>query len=225
MTVRPGGGLARRPLHFFFLVDCSGSMQFDGKIQALNTAIREAIPHMRRAALDNAGADVLVRVVRFADGATWHVGDPTPVDSFTWSDVAAGGLTDMGAALQLVAEALDPEAMPQRALPPVMVMVSDGQPTDDFEDALGGLLRSPWGAKSVRMAVAIGRDADHDVLQKFIDTHDYRPVSASNPEALVDRIRWASTAGLKAASAPAAGTTRPVPKPVPPSGEDVTPVW
>ena len=118
MTVRPGGQLAKRPLHFYFLVDCSGSMKMDGKIQALNTAIREAIPHMRRAADDNANAEVFVRVVKFADGAEWHVVSPTAVHDFTWSDVEAGGVTDLGAALRLVAAELSQPPMPERSLPP-----------------------------------------------------------------------------------------------------------
>ena len=33
---RPGARLAGRPLHFIFLLDGSGSMATDGKIEALN---------------------------------------------------------------------------------------------------------------------------------------------------------------------------------------------
>lgn len=62
---RPGGELATRPLHFIWIADCSGSMRSDGKIQALNNAIREAVPHMRTAADENPNAEVLVRAVRF----------------------------------------------------------------------------------------------------------------------------------------------------------------
>lgn len=47
MAKRPGGELATRPLHFIWLADCSGSMSIDGKIQALNNAIREALPRIR----------------------------------------------------------------------------------------------------------------------------------------------------------------------------------
>ncbi len=53
MSKRPGGELASRPLHFIWIADNSGSMEQDGKIQALNTAIREAILHMRKVAEDN----------------------------------------------------------------------------------------------------------------------------------------------------------------------------
>ena len=115
--------------------------------------------------------------------------------------------------------------MPNRALPPVLVLASDGQPTDDYSAGLQELLNSSWGSKSIRMAIAIGRDADVDVLQQFIDNLDFPPVSASNPEALIERIRWASTAGLKVASSPMPSQTRPIPSPPPPVDTGVTPVW
>lgn len=222
---RPGGQLAKRPLHFFFLVDCSGSMGLDGKIQALNTAVREAVPHMRRAADDNVNADVFVRAVRFSDGAHWHVEKPTPVHQFTWKDVTAHGLTDLGAALELLAAELTTPPMPERALPPVVVLVSDGQPTDEFEGGLNTLTATPWGGKAVRLAIAIGRDADREVLQEFIASEDYRPVSAANPEALIEQMKWASTAGLKMASSPVAGTTAPLGVSPPAADPSITPVW
>ena len=131
-------------------------MAFDGKIQSLNTALREAVPHLRRAARENASADVFIRVVTFADGAAWHLAEPTDVEQFRWEDVKAGGVTDMGEALGLVATQLAQPPMPDRALPPVLVLVSDGQPTDDFETGLQALLSQPWGSRSIRLAVAIG---------------------------------------------------------------------
>ena len=70
---RPGGELATRPLHFIWIADCSGSMGSHGKIQALNNAVREAVPHMQQVADENPNAQVLVRAVRFASGAQWHI--------------------------------------------------------------------------------------------------------------------------------------------------------
>jgi hypothetical protein len=54
----------------------------------------------------------------------------------------------------------------------------------------------------VRIAIAIGEDADHDVLQQFINHPELKPLQANNPEALVRHIKWVSTAVLKSASAP-----------------------
>jgi hypothetical protein len=38
----PGGGVARRPLHFIIMGDCSGSMK-GPKMQALNTALAQQL--------------------------------------------------------------------------------------------------------------------------------------------------------------------------------------
>jgi len=46
MSALPGGPIASRPLHFIWILDCSGSMQGE-KIGQLNFAIREAIPAMQ----------------------------------------------------------------------------------------------------------------------------------------------------------------------------------
>ena len=43
---RPGGELATRPIHFFWVVDCSGSM-YGEKIGIVNNTIQECIPEMR----------------------------------------------------------------------------------------------------------------------------------------------------------------------------------
>ena len=203
MNKRPGGELSTRPLHFIWIADCSGSMQSDGKIQALNMAIREAIPHMQKVASENPNAQVLVRAIKFASGAQWHISQPTPVEDFKWDDLEADGVTDMGKALSMVAEQLAIPPMTDRALPPVLVMISDGQPTDSYEKGLKELMEKPWGKKAVRIAIAIGQDADYEVLQKFIGHVEIKPLQANNPEALVNYIKWVSTAVLKSASSPA----------------------
>lgn len=219
----PGGQLATRPLHFIWICDCSGSMSINGKIQTLNTAIKEALPEMRRVADENANANVLVRAVKFSDGAQWHVATPTPVNSFTWNDLTTDGLTDMGKALSLVAEQLKMPPMTDRALPPVLVLISDGQPTDDFNAGLKALLKEPWGKKAVKIAIAIGADADKTVLKKFMDHLELQPLEANNAESLVRYIKWASTAVLQAASSPASQSRAAVPATTTTTTSSVTP--
>jgi uncharacterized protein YegL len=181
-------------------------MGVDGKIQALNNAIREAIPHMQGVADENPNAEVLVRAIKFSSGATWHISQPTPVKDFKWSDLTADGVTDMGKALSMVADQMKIPPMSDRALPPVLVLISDGQPTDNFEGGLKDLMDQPWGKKAVRIAIAIGDDVDQVVLQKFIAHPELKPLQANSPEALVRYIKWVSTAVLKSASSPASQT-------------------
>lgn len=199
---RPGAELAKRPLHFIWILDCSSSMLESGKIQALNTAISEALPHMKEVAEQNPNAKLMVRALKFSSGATWHVSQPTPVEDFTWQPLDANGLTEMGRALKEVAEVLKVPPMEQRALPPVLVLVTDGYPTDDFRAGLNTLMSLPWGVKAVRLAIAMGKDANLDVLRQFIGHREIEPLQANNPDKLVKFIRWASTVAVQAASAP-----------------------
>ena len=196
----PGGELSKRELHFFWVTDCSGSMSINGKIQSLNNAIKEAIPEMKKVATENPNAELLVRALKFSDGAQWHMEDAVEVENFSWTDLEADGVTDLGEALSLLADKLEFSQMTNRGLPPVIVLVSDGQPTDDFKAGLEELLSLPWGQKAVKIAIAIGDDADMEVLNKFIDNPELEPLKANNSEELTAYIKWASTEVVKSAS-------------------------
>lgn len=219
---RPGGEMANRPLHFIWILDCSGSMA-GPKIQQLNFAIRECIPAMQEEAKQNPECQMLVRVLTFSSGARWHVGQPTPIADFKWTDVQADAVTDMGQAMEFVSDALSIDAMGDRALPPVLVLISDGQPTDDFQGGLEKLMGNQWGKKSIRIAIGLGDDADYDVLNKFIGHPEFKALRADNAPTLVKYIKWVSTAVVKSASTPASqtyggssGTPINVPIPNPP---------
>ncbi len=207
MNELPGGPLATRPLHFIWIVDCSQSMSDDGKIRELNNAIRNVIPEMQKEADDNPYADVLVRAIKFSDGATWHVPTPTKVKDLKWDDLPAGGKTDMGLALRMVARELKVPPMSERALPPVLVLISDGRPTDKFDAGLKALLEQPWGNKAVRIAIAIGRDADEKTLKKFANP-GLEVLRANNPENLVRFIKWVSTTVMKTVSSPPSANSK-----------------
>ena len=103
---------------------------------------------MKEAAAENPNAEVMVRAVKFSSGASWHVSNAVQVEQFDWVDLEANGVTDMGKALQLVAEQLDLDVMPQQGLPPVLVLLSDGQPTDDVSVGLRELDGSALGDES-----------------------------------------------------------------------------
>jgi uncharacterized protein YegL len=83
--------------------------------------------------------------------------------------------------------------MSPRALPPVIVLFSDGKPTDQFEQGLETLMAQPWGQKSARVAIAIGRDADTKTLESFIGDPEFSVLSANNADQLKDRLRYVST--------------------------------
>ncbi|MFI0402023.1 MAG: VWA domain-containing protein [Cyanobium sp.] len=232
----PDVQLSRRPLHFIYLCDCSGSMRASSKMQALNQAIRQSLPEMVQVSQQNPEAQILVRVLSFADQAVWHLGTPTPVDQVLqqWRDLEAGGLTAMGEAMKQLAAVLRTPPMDQRALPPVLVLISDGAPTDDVLDGLRTLMAEPWAAKAVRLAIAIGHDADLEVLQQFIGTdigrNPRRPLQANDSNTLARYIQWASTAVVGAASQPRSqpggmATTNVLLPDLPPTILDPKDVW
>lgn len=211
---RPGGELASRPRHFFWVVDCSGSM-YGEKIGTVNHAIQSTIPEMVDAAKDNPNAQLLVRTLKFSTGATWVTSDPVNIEDFAWDDLDAGGVTDLGKAFEMLAAQLTIPPMTDRALSPVIVLLSDGQPTDDYKKSLDKLLHLPWGKKAVRIAISIGQDADDDVLQQFTGNREL-VLQANNPQALVKMIKWASTA----ASLVSAPASRPKEMDVVPAGNN-----
>jgi len=194
-------GLARRQLHVVLALDCSGSMQGD-RIASLNYALRTTLPELRKVAEENPEIDVRLRVLRFSTEAEWHVADPIPVAEARWNDLAAGGETNMGAAFRMIAAALSADAMPGRQLPPVLVLASDGYPTDDFEAGLDALFAAEHAAAAIRLAIAIGGEADLEVLERFIRHPGLKPLRANNASDLVRHIKWATTAPVKTASSP-----------------------
>jgi uncharacterized protein YegL len=170
------------------------------KIQSLNYAIRQTIPDMKAAADENPNAQLYIRAVKFSEGASWHIANPTPIEEFEWIDLEAGGLTDMGKAFELVTDQLHMPPMPERALPPVLVLLSDGQPTDQYKKNLEELLSLPWGKKAVKLAIAIGSDADTTVLREFMNNNELPVLQANNPEVLTKYIKWASTIAKQVSS-------------------------
>jgi uncharacterized protein YegL len=202
---RLGGTVSRRPLHFFWLLDRSGSMHGE-KMQALNIAVREAIPHLQDAARANPSVQLMVRALGFSTSVSWLVGEPTPIERFTWTDLTAepGGRTELGLAFAEVTGQIRVLEEEHRGFAPALVLVSDGRPTDTVEPSFGRALRdlmsTAWGSKSVRMAIGIGRDADLDSLKRFIGHSEIDPVRADNPDQLVSYLRWASTVAIGASS-------------------------
>lgn len=157
-----------RPLPVILLADVSGSMGTDGKIQALNLAIREMIKSFQDES--DLRAEIHVSVITFGGQARIHI-PLGPAREVSWSDLDASGGTPLGTAFDLTREILDNRTLiPSRSYRPTIVLVSDGQPTPPGSEAepLRNLLASERGEKAFRMALAIGADADHEVLKAFL---------------------------------------------------------
>ncbi len=207
-TAHLGPTLASKPLQMIWMLDVSGSMGVGGKIDALNDAMRQAITSVRDAASENPGVEVFGRVIAFAHEAVWHIESPTKIEELVWSDVAVveRGTTEMGAAIGLATEAIRDASRAGRGVPPALVLVSDGKPTDLRAPSFGASLRQladdPWGRSASRVAIGIGADAEMDVLRRFIGHDELEPLRAGNADELRHYLRWASTVAIDERSRP-----------------------
>ncbi|SDX01780.1 vWA domain-containing protein [Thiocapsa roseopersicina] len=157
---------AARPLPVILLADVSGSMHADGKIAALNASIRDMLASF--ATTDDQGAEIHVAIITF--GGTAEVQTPlATANTVQWTDLTARGSTPMGKAMELAADLIeDREKIPARAYRPTVVLLSDGQPDPGWENGLTRMTKEGRAQKADRMALAIGADADVDVLRRFV---------------------------------------------------------
>lgn len=182
-----------KPLPVFLLLDVSGSMNeimdpenvrrtgqtlvADGqtwelveggtsKIQILNQAAREMIDSF--SAEEKMETEFLVSIIVFGNNASLHL-PPTAASSVKWTEMTAGGCTAMGEAFKTAKAMIeDKDVVPSRAYRPTVVLVSDGQPTDDWQGPLESLTTQGRSAKCFFMAMGIGEGPGTQVLERFI---------------------------------------------------------
>lgn len=190
----PGGGIARRPLHVVLLADCSGSMA-GPNIQALNFAVSEMVQHF--AAWDREqDKSILIRALSFATEPAWHIREPLPAAQMRWKPLTAvkGGRTNMAPAFRMVAEELS-AGLGSRGLRPVIVLVTDGLPTDtevEFDEGIAALMAVPASREALRIAVAIGNGARSSALTKFIGNSNLPVLVAEDVSEISDQLYRAS---------------------------------
>jgi len=186
-----------RMMPVIILADISGSMSAYGKLASLNRAIAEMITIF--ADEQDARADIHVAVITFGgDGANLH--QPLqPASQIQWIDMEAKGPTPMGAAFELATRLLeDKTIIPSRSYHPNLVLISDGQPTDErgrisdnWKQPLQQLLNSERASKVLRFAMGIGPDADEETLKAFlIGQHPEIPVFRADETKIQKFFRW-----------------------------------
>lgn len=194
----PGVVTEGRPLTIYFLLDVSGSMHGE-KIKHLNEAIRKAIPLLKKESEENsANAKIFVRAMLFGKEAVWIDKKPQPIETYEWKDIAVSGTTSMGAAIELLNKHFDElMAEKKRMLAPVVILVSDGNPTDTYKKKFKQLMENKIGRNAIRLAIAIGDDADMETLKEFIASDQIDVLKADQPEEIVKKLVYASIAGSK----------------------------
>lgn len=165
----------RKIMTLFYVVDTSGSMMGD-KIGSVNSAMEEAIvkdlPDISAA---NDDAEIRIAIMQFSSGCSWitPASGPIEIGDIIWNDLHASGLTDLGAACLELDKKLSRNGFLQSqtgAYAPVILLFSDGGPTDDWEKGLNQLKENNWFKHAIKIAIAIGDDADKSVLATFTGT-------------------------------------------------------
>ena len=163
-----------------FLIDTSGSMSGD-RIQAVNAAMREAIPVVRDFMDENPDSALRYNVLEFSTSAKWMTETPGLIEDFQWIDLQASGLTSLGSAYTKLNEKLSRKngGFLQEHLnnAPILILLSDGGATDDSSSALTRLKENSWFKHAIRIAVEFGDDCDKNELIAF--TGSSEPVEGS----------------------------------------------
>ena len=152
----------RRTMTLFFLIDTSGSMM-GNKIGAVNDAVVNVLPMLDEISQSNPDAEIKVAALEFSNGTNWLYDEPKLASDFIWQDVQASGLTSLGAACAELNSKLSRSGFMKAAsgsFAPAIILLSDGGPTDDFQGGLNKLKMNNWFKAAIKIAIAIGADAD-----------------------------------------------------------------
>lgn len=170
-----GAVMPRRVMTLFLLVDTSGSMTVNANIGKVNSAIEEMIPLLQEVSDENADAEIKIAVMSFATGCRWVTHDASgqpgaeSLESFFWNDLEARGVTDMGAAFIELESKLSRSAFlasSTGAYAPVIILLSDGQPTDNWQTGLDKLKHNNWYKCATKIAISVD-NGDSTVLSAF----------------------------------------------------------
>lgn len=204
-------GTVKKELHIFYVLDTSGSMT-GAPIGALNDGMRSTVEELKKK--DGEKADLKIAVLEFNSNNRWvTVGNNGVEDlqDFVWTDLNATGLTRLGGALRELNKSLsrnDKMHAETGNKVPVVIFMSDGEPNDDWEDALKQLAENKWYRHAIKIAFALGDHADADVLAKVVGVRkdgamapDYEAVLKINDlQVFAEMIQVVSVSSALAAS-------------------------
>lgn len=204
--------IPRRKMTLFFVIDTSGSMA-GSKIGSVNDAIENVLPMIGEISDENPDAEINVAALEFSTGTHWLYDDPKEAKDFIWQKVEADGLTSLGEACEELNKKLSRNggfmSSPSGCFAPAIILLSDGGPTDNFESGMRTLQGNSWFKNAIKVAIAIGDDADKDVLKQFTGSAE-AVITVHNIDALKSMIRiiavTSSQIGSKSTSA--ADTTK-----------------
>ncbi|MDO4404848.1 MAG: VWA domain-containing protein [Atopobiaceae bacterium] len=167
--------LSRRALHVFYVLDTSGSMR-GLPIQRLNISMRESMNALQQVAYHNGDAQLKVAVLEFNSNWHWMQKDgPEDIDDFLWEDMIAAGLTNIGAALDELNARLSKDQFLRSStgfLMPVIIFMTDGFATDNYEEALARIKQNHYFRDATRIGFAIGDNPDVAMISDLTGSNE-----------------------------------------------------
>lgn len=159
----------RKVMTLFYVIDTSGSMQ-GSKIGQVESALEEVMQTLQEISDESDDAEIKIAVLEFATGASWVTPEPVSPENYRFQPFEACGVTDLGAACKELDKKLSRNEFLKTAAgayPPVILLFSDGGPTDNWISGLEALKKNNWYKRSIKIAFAIGDDCDKGVLAQF----------------------------------------------------------
>lgn len=204
-------GIAKRTATVFFIIDQSGSMA-GVKIGAVNHAMGEVANELKKLMEDNADANLELAVLTFSQDAKWMSSAPVSVDNFHWENIDALNMTNLGVAIDELCKKLSKDKGgfmkgAKESYAPAFILMSDGMPTDNYQVALKKIQSNGWFKYGIKTAVAIGDDADKNMLAEFTGTIE-NVIEVHNSKDLIKVIKFLSVTSSCIATKGASGVSK-----------------
>jgi uncharacterized protein YegL len=196
--------LRKRAMVVFFVVDISGSMR-GARIGAVNDAIRNVLPELKKRERGNTAAEIRIAVLEFSTRANWRTLSPQPVSTYQYQDIEnVGGGTNYGTAFAALNEKLSRKQFLNAtagAYTPLIIFMTDGKPSDMglYKEELERLKQNKWFQYSTRAGIAIEEGALSPeckrVLMEFTE-NDKNVYEAKNTVILAKQIELVTLTGV-----------------------------
>lgn len=177
-----------KPLPVILLLDRSGSMSGE-KISTLNSAVNDMIQSFKTAGQGE--VEINLGIISFGDGGASYDLQLQPVAGISNMSLQANGGTPMGMALRMAKDLIeDKEIIPSKGYRPAVVLVSDGEPNDDWEQPMNNFIGDGRSSKCERFAMAIGTSQEDPVLNKFLSGTENKVFLASDASKIRDFFKF-----------------------------------
>lgn len=196
--------LVKRAMVVFFIIDISGSMK-GARIGAVNDAIRNLLPELKKREAANTNAEIRIAIMEFSSGANWRTLSPQPVSKFIYDDITyVSGGTNFGAAFNALNEKLSRKAFLNAtagSYTPLIILLTDGKPSDIalYPEQLDKLKHNSWFQYATKAGIAIEEGALSPECKKVLfefTGNEKMVLEAKNTNVLSKQIELVTLTGV-----------------------------